>query len=105
MITTQELEKLLFTFNTAAAASEELIRVSNELIESNRALKARIDTDAYLKVAKGDLVKNLNEQNILNRSLLYLLMNDKEVVNEIVAKAIEYSDHDIVTYWSGRLNR
>jgi len=61
-MTTEEIAKLIISFDAAAIAVEQLVKSSNEIIETNRELKAVIDTKAYLEHTQGDILKNLQQQ-------------------------------------------
>jgi len=103
-MTTEEIEKLIISFDAAAVTVEQLVKSSNEIIETNRELKAMIDTKAYLEHTQGDILKNLTQQNILYKSLIYLMDSDKETVKEIVSRAAKSNDKEVVAFWQKRLN-
>jgi len=102
-MTTEEIAKLIISFDAAAIAVEQLVKSSNEIIETNRELKAVIDTKAYLEHTQGDILKNLQQQNILYKSLIYLMDSDKETVKEIVSRAAKSNDKEVVAFWQKRL--
>jgi hypothetical protein len=104
MLTTAELERLIASFNAATVTVEQLVKSSNEIIETNRELKAMIDTKAYLEHTQGDILKNLTQQNILYKSLIYLMDSDKETVKEIMSRAAKSNDKEVVAFWQKRLN-
>ena len=103
-MTTEEIAKLIISFDAAAIAVEQLVKSSNEIIETNRELKAVIDTKAYLEHTQGDILKNLTQQNILYKSLIYLMDSDKETVKEIMSRAAKSNDKEVVAFWQKRLN-
>jgi hypothetical protein len=102
-MTTEEIEKLIISFDAAAIAVEQLVKSSSEIIETNRELKAMIDTKAYLEHTQGDILKNLTQQNILYKSLIYLMDSDKETVKEILSRAAKSNDKEVVAFWQKRL--
>ncbi len=102
-MTTEEIAKLIISFDAAAIAVEQLVKSSNEIIETNRELKAMIDTKAYLEHTQGDILKNLQQQNILYKSLIYLMDSDKETVKEILSRAAKSNDKEVVAFWQKRL--
>ena len=102
-MTTEEIAKLIISFDAAAIAVEQLVKSSSEIIETNRELKAMIDTKAYLEHTQGDILKNLTQQNILYKSLIYLMDSDKETVKEIVSRAAKSNDKEVVAFWQKRL--
>ena len=102
-MTTEEIAKLIISFDAAAIAVEQLVKSSSEIIETNRELKAMIDTKAYLEHTQGDILKNLQQQNILYKSLIYLMDSDKETVKEIVSRAAKSNDKEVVAFWQKRL--
>ena len=103
-MTTEEIAKLIISFDAAAIAVEQLVKSSSEIIETNRELKAMIDTKAYLEHTQGDILKNLTQQNILYKSLIYLMDSDKETVKEIMSRAAKSNDKEVVAFWQKRLN-
>lgn len=102
-MTTEQLEKLILSFDAAAITIEELVKSANEIMDTNKKLKAMIDTKAYLNAAQEGIVKNLNEQNILHKSLLYLLDSDKETVKDVITRAAKSKDKEVVAFWQKRL--
>jgi len=102
-MTTEEIAKLIISFDAAAIAVEQLVKSSNDIIETNRELKAMIDTKAYLEHTQGDILKNLTQQNILYKSLIYLMDSDKETVKEIMSRAAKSNDKEVVGFWQKRL--
>lgn len=103
MLTTAELERLIASFNAAAIAVEQLVKSSNDIIETNRELKAKIDTKAYLEYTQGDILQNLKQQNILHKSLIYLIETDKELLDDIVERAKKREDKEVASFWLKRV--
>lgn len=104
MLTTAELERLIASFDAATVTVEQLVKSSNEIIETNRELKAQIDTKAYLEFTQGDILKTLKQQNILQKSLLYLFDSEKETVKDIIARAAKLGDKEVAAFWLKRAN-
>lgn len=104
MLTTAELERLIASFNAAAIAVEQLVKSSNDIIETNRELKATIDTKAYLEYTQGDILQNLKQQNILYKSLIYMIETDKELLDDIVERAKKREDKEVAAFWLKRVS-
>lgn len=104
MLTTAELERLIASFNAATVTVEQLVKSSSEIIETNRELKAMVDTRTYLEYTQGDILKTLKQQNILQKSLLYLFDSERETIKDIIARAAKSNDKEVVAFWQKRLN-
>lgn len=103
-MTTAELESLIVSFNAASVVIEDLVKSSNQIIETNRRLNAMIDTKAYLDYTQGDIIKNLKQQNILFKSLIYLFESESDTVKEIIKVAQKNKDKEVIEFWAKRLN-
>lgn len=103
-MTTAEIEKLIISFDAAAIAVDKLIKSTNEVVETNRELKAMVDTKAYLEFTQGDILQNLKQQNILYKSLIYLIEMDKELLDEIVESAKKHDDKEVAAFWLKKAN-
>lgn len=99
----KDFERLLTSFDVAVPAIDELIVSTKQVIEENRALRAMIDTKAFLDFTGGDILQNLKQQNILSRSLIYLIETDKEIIEEVIQKAIKNKDAEVVMFWKKRV--
>jgi len=99
----KDFERLLTSFDVAVPAIDELIVNVNQIIEDNKALRAMIDTKAFLEYTNGDILKSLKQQNILSRSLMYLIETDDEIIDEVIQKAIKNKDKEVVMFWKKRV--
>ncbi|MFA5642700.1 MAG: hypothetical protein WC945_08250 [Bacteroidales bacterium] len=99
----KDFERLLTSFDVAVPAIDELIVNVNQVIEDNKALRAMIDTKAFLEYTNGDILKSLKQQNILSRSLMYLIETDDEIIEEVIQKAIKNKDKEVVMFWKKRV--
>lgn len=104
MLTTTELERLITSFNAASIAVEQLVKSTNEIVETNRELKSMVDTKAYFEYTQGDILQNLKQQNILYKSLIYLIETDKELLDDIVERAKKHDDKEVAAFWLKRVN-
>lgn len=102
-MTTAEIEKLIISFDAAAIAVDKLVKSTNEIVETNRELKAAIDTKAYLEYTQGDILQNLRQQNILYKSLIYLIETDEELLDDIVERAKKHEDKEVASFWLKRV--
>jgi hypothetical protein len=99
----KDFERLLTSFDVAVPTIDKLIVNVNQIIEDNKALRAMIDTKAFLEYTNGDILKSLKQQNILSRSLMYLIETDDEIIDEVIQKAIKNKDKEVVMFWKKRV--
>lgn len=99
----KDFERLLTSFDVVVPAIDELIVSTKQVIEENKVLRAMIDTKAFLDFTGGDILQNLKQQNILSRSLMYLIETDDEIIEEVIQKATKNRDKEVVMFWRKRV--
>ena len=104
MLTTEELEKLIVSFDAAAIAVEQLVKSTKEILEENKIFKAKINEKAFLSLLDKDILSTLHEQKMINKSLSYMLMADAELIDEIIKMAQKNNDKEVLSYWFKKRN-
>lgn len=98
-MTVEDFEKLITAFQATVPTVEALIKNASQIIEQNQIFRAKLDEKAFLSLIDKDLITTLHEQKMINKSISYMLMIDKELLNEIRAEAHKRGDKELLSYW------
>ena len=103
-MTVEDLEKLIAAFQATVPTVESLLKSVNSIVQQNKEFRAKLDEQALLSLIDKNIVESLHEQRMINKSISYMLMLDKELLNEIRAEAHKRQDKELLSYWQRKIS-
>jgi len=95
----KDIEKLITNFQATVPVVEELTSKINIVLNDNKKMKAAVDNNALVSILDKDVIETLYLQKMINKSIMYSLLDDDEHLNDILRKAKAFDDKEVLSFW------
>ncbi|QOG13036.1 hypothetical protein [Arcobacter sp. FWKO B] len=99
----KEVDKLLVEIGTVIPLFHMVLKQNKEIIAINENLMDRIATQDIIESKEFHFIEEMRFAKIINRSLMYAIVTDHQMVLDVIGAAKEQNDKEVVDYWTLKL--